>query len=214
MKKNLGNLVILGDSYSTYEGHIPDGYACYYRKNADEPSHQLDSVEETWWKRLLSAVEGKLLLNCSYSGSTVCNTGYGGVLCERTSFIGRAEDNVKDGKCRGEKVDTVLIFGCTNDNWANSPLGEITYGDFSPENKKALFPAYAYLLDYLRNTCPTARLVSIVNTELKGELVEGIKTISAHYGVQTIELSDIDKMDGHPTSKGMEQIAEQVLRAL
>ena len=27
---NFGNVMIFGDSYSTYSGHIPEGYAVYY----------------------------------------------------------------------------------------------------------------------------------------------------------------------------------------
>ncbi len=47
----LKNIVIFGDSYSTYEGCIPEGYATYYSKIgcADGPSVTKMDKEETWW---------------------------------------------------------------------------------------------------------------------------------------------------------------------
>ena len=38
--------------------------------------------------------------------------------------------------------------------------------------------------------------------------------ISSHYGVPMIQLHDIDKISGHPSVKGMMQIAEQVAAAI
>ena len=35
--------IIFGDSYSTYEGFVPEGYAIYY------PRLDVNSVNETWW---------------------------------------------------------------------------------------------------------------------------------------------------------------------
>lgn len=41
-----------------------------------------------------------------------------------------------------------------------------------------------------------------------------MKTICDHYQVPYIQLHDIDKQWGHPSQKGMRQIAEQVGVAL
>jgi hypothetical protein len=45
---------------------------------------------------------------------------------------------------------------------------------------------------------------------LRQEINESVKTICEHYGVKLIELKDIDKKSGHPSVKGMQQIAEQI----
>lgn len=61
---------IMGDSISTYEGIIPEGYAVFY----DEPTRKkngLDSVRDTWWMQVLQTLEADLLMNNSYSGSQV-----------------------------------------------------------------------------------------------------------------------------------------------
>ena len=47
------NVLILGDSYSTFNGYIPDGYITYYSEN-ERPETDVRRVEETWWHSLLS----------------------------------------------------------------------------------------------------------------------------------------------------------------
>ena len=50
----------------------------------------------------------------------------------------------------------------------------------------------------------------ILNDKLRQEINESVRTICEHYGVELIELKDIDKKSGHPSVLGMQQIAEQV----
>jgi hypothetical protein len=38
-----------------------------------------------------------------------------------------------------------------------------------------------------------------------------VRTICNRYGIKLIELKDIDKISGHPSVKGMQQIADQVV---
>ena len=83
---SLGNVLIFGDSYSTFKGFIPQGYVDYYRPEGN-PKTDLLHVEETWWHRLITKTESTLLLNDSWSGSTVCNTGYNGDCSKTNSFI-------------------------------------------------------------------------------------------------------------------------------
>ena len=55
------NVFILGDSYSTYEGYIPEGYdPCYgdYVENGTDV-HQ---VEKTRWHQLIAATNSNWLL--------------------------------------------------------------------------------------------------------------------------------------------------------
>ena len=42
------NIMIFGDSYSTFAGYIPDGYAVYYSTEEREQT-DVRRVEETWW---------------------------------------------------------------------------------------------------------------------------------------------------------------------
>ena len=60
---------ILGDSYSTFIGYIPDGNAIWYTGTTERTD--VSSVRQTWWWKVIS--EGGYLLekNDSYSGATV-----------------------------------------------------------------------------------------------------------------------------------------------
>ena len=71
---------------------------------------------------------------------------------------------------------------------------------------------YSNIDDMLADT--DAEIVCIVNTELKPEIAEGLKTASAHYGIKAVALDNIDKLGGHPSIKGMKEIKDQVLTAL
>ena len=78
------NALIFGDSYSTFLGCIPNGYATYY------PSLDVNKVEETWWCRVIKELSLNLVLNDSYSGAPICYTGYNKEDCSKTfSFIKR-----------------------------------------------------------------------------------------------------------------------------
>ena len=108
------------------------------------------------------------------------------------------------------KIDELWIFGGTNDSWANSPIGEITYGEISREEKFKVLPGFSALLA-LAKSLPLGRVLVLLNTELKSEIEEGFAEIAAHYGVPALQLHDIHKKDGHPTAKGMAEIAAQFL---
>ena len=55
----LGNIMIFGDSYSTYEGYIPEGYAVYYSGHRGEDPDVFDA-KNTWWGRILEATDSSL----------------------------------------------------------------------------------------------------------------------------------------------------------
>ena len=64
------NVLIYGDSYSTFKGYIAEGNIHYY------PRLDLTRVEETWWHRLITEKGYNLIENNSWSGSTVGYTGF------------------------------------------------------------------------------------------------------------------------------------------
>ena len=109
----LGNVFILGDSYSTFEGFLPDSYAAYYKK-AGRPETDVTSVKETWWYGVLSETKSTLVRNCSWSGTTICNTGYSGRDCSDNSFIARFDKLADEGFFSENKIDTFFLFGGTS----------------------------------------------------------------------------------------------------
>lgn len=195
---------ILGDSYSTFEGWLPKpNYIAWYKPVPKEgrPTDVTD-VEQTWWKIFIENHGYTLEKNNSYSGATVCNTGYDGVDYSDRSFVTRLMDL--------GNPDIIFIFGGTNDSWADSPLGEYVWDDWTPSQLYAYRPATAYMLSELKRLHPDAEIIVIINDGLKPEITTSTEVICRHYGVPYVELKDIDKMSGHPSKKGMRQIVDQI----
>ncbi|MBO5060284.1 MAG: hypothetical protein J6C82_05155 [Clostridia bacterium] len=207
---DIGNVFILGDSYSTFEGFIPNGYATYYT-NAGREETDVSKVEQTWWHQLLEDTESTLLKNCSYSGTTICNTGYDGRDCTDISFIARFDKLIEENYFVENKVDTFFLFGGTNDSWADSPIGELMYSDWKKEDLFCVLPAFCYLLNQVNINLPNTKVICIVNTELKSEIAESFKLACKRYSIDFVQLNEIDKKCGHPTIKGMKQIKDQIL---
>lgn len=68
---------ILGDSYSTFYAYVtPETNLCWYGVPGEEKENDVRQVEETWWYRFINDNGYKLECNNSYSGSTICHTGY------------------------------------------------------------------------------------------------------------------------------------------
>lgn len=210
---NFGNIMIFGDSYSTFKDYIPDGYAVYYHSDADYTD--VNSVDNTWWYKLINETSSNLIMNDSWSGSTICHTGYNNSDCSKTSsFVYRLNKYIDDGFFEKNKIDTVFIFGGTNDSWAGSPLGELKYSDWKEDELFSVLPAISFFVIKLKNTLPNAKIVCIINTELRPEITNGMIEASQHYGIDYVKLADINKTSGHPTVKGMEQIKNQILEKL
>ena len=77
-----------------------------------------------------------------------------------------------------------------------------------------LRPALDRMLREMKDYYPGTDIYFIVNTGLRPEVTESIVTLCERHGVKVIRLSDIDKMAGHPSVKGMTSIAEQVGAAI
>ena len=211
---NLKNVLIFGDSYSTFEGYIPVGYITYYSSLGREET-DVKSVNETWWYQLLKETDSRLIQNNSWSGSTICYTGYNGSDCSKTSsFICRLKKLQDAGFFKENEIDTVFVFGGTNDSWAGSPVGELKYSDWGEQDLYSVLPAFCFFINKLRRILPNAHIIPVINTELKPEIVEGFKAACAHYGIKPVALHNIDKRCGHPTIKGMKEIKNQIIDSL
>ncbi len=198
---------ILGDSYSTYKGFVlPDSNYVWYPQEKAE-NNDVQDVRQLWWQQLIRNNQGyRLCQNNSFSGATICHTGYEGAdysdrsYCTRLWHLG--------------SPDVILVFGGTNDTWAKSPIGQFQYSNWQKSDLYNFRPAMAYVLASLQNRYPGVDIYVIINDILSDEVTSSMKTICDHYQVQYILLHDIDKQWGHPSQKGMQQIAEQVASAL
>ena len=211
------NILIFGDSYSTYEGFIPKGYSCYYSEQGRDkgPSVTKMKLEETWWKQVLSLIDAKLLLNNSWSGSTISYTGRNNEDCSKTSsFIYRFRQLNKKRFFKKNTIDMVFVFGGTNDSWSQVPLGDMKLSDWEEKDLYFVLPAICHFMASLKKELPQAEIYFIINTELKIEIEECIKKAGQYYSFKTIELKNIEKEFGHPNVEGMRAICNQVFDAI
>lgn len=202
---------IIGDSYSTYTEWIPTGYASWYRTEGNEDvSNDVVSVKDTWWWQLSNETGLSILINNSYSGSTICTTGYNSVDSTNSSFVTRIKYHNGANRYLQPKPNIIFIFGGTNDNYANSPVGSIKYNNWTEDDLKSVLPAFCYMIDYLQTWNPQARIINIVNNGLKSDIINGMVTACNNYGIENIVLNNISKTGGHPNKSGMISIKEQV----
>ena len=199
------SISILGDSYSTFRGYVvPDTNAVWYPQKPE--NNDVQDIRQLWWHQLIREHGYRLCQNNSFSGATICNTGYDKEdysdrsFCTRLWYLG--------------DPDIILMFGGTNDSWAHSPIGDYQYGDWEKSDLYKFRPAIAYLLANLQNRYPGTEIYVIINTELGDDVTSSMKTVCDHYNVKYIELKDIEKQWGHPSQKGMKAIADQVAAAL
>ena len=196
------SVAIFGDSYSTFENYLScDTNAVWYFQGKQKKTDVTD-VEQTWWHKLLKEKGWKLECNNSFSGSTICYTGYRKEDYQNRSFHNRL-------RYLGSP-DIILVFGATNDCWAKSPIGDYKYSDWTKKDLYSFRPAMAAMCDGLKKRYPNVDIYFIMNCDLTETITTSCRTICNHYGIPMIELHDVDKINGHPSIKGMKTIAEQV----
>lgn len=205
-----GKTLILGDSYSTFEGHIAEGYDAWFDKERLKKGEtNVSKVEQTWWYPLFDGINDILIYNESYSGTTVCNT----VRPEHTvdvSFVNRFNKLVDEGFFEKNAIDTILVFGGTNDSWTDCPVGKLQFDNFSADDLFCVLPAFGYLAKRISEVVPNARVCWLINTELKEEIVYSIIKTASNFNQEYIRFENIDKTFCHPNINGMKQIRNVV----
>lgn len=209
----INRFVIFGDSYSTHKDYIPEGYPHYYcteGRAVEQPVTKM-RPEQTWWGQMIERTGATLVLNDSWSGSTIGYTGYAGDCSTSSSFIYRYRKLVDKNFFADNEIDTVIVFGGTNDSWSNAPLGEMQYSDFCENDLYNALPAICYFMTTLKKNHPNTRVVFIGNCDIKDEILDCMRTAAEQMNVEFVELHDVEKIEGHPTVLGMTQICEQVI---
>ncbi len=209
---------VIGDSISTFEGTMPEGYALYYDKQTQE-ANGMRGVENMWWYSVGRMLGARLLVNGSWSGGTAVGEYPGACSEERIATLG------KDGT----SPDYILIYIGINDCGSCVKL----HKDDPDEPDSACFAsAYRLMLSRLKNTYPDAKIFcgTVMRTQrvgdgedwdLVGILGRGdleafngeIRAAAAEYGCTLADLFmtgwKYDALDGvHPTAGGHAQIAE------
>lgn len=229
-------LSILGDSISTYDGYIPEGYVVYYPF-----SGEVTDVSQTWWMRLMEDTGMELCANGSSSGSTCIGD---------TQSI----DDPKDG-CSGYRIsalvgkqgrmpDVIIVYMGTNDLLIGIELGD-NDGTKIVEDKKIrnFSDAYTLILDELESNYPAAQIYCCTLAQIgdwgtdrpfitftnnlgltSEDYSERIRVIADNKGIPVIDLIncgiEIDNLhemttDGvHMTPDGMECVERAVLSGM
>ena len=190
---------ILGDSISTLLGYNPEGAAVFYDAYMGRIAGVL-APEDTWWGQVIDALGGELLVNDSFSGSTVCPL-RGGDIESHASSDKRTSNLARDGV----SPDVILIMMGTNDCGMR----------FSPEGE--FIPSYRQMLEKIKRLYPLAEICCI--TPLKESVFcDAVRALSREQGCILADLAalklDVETIDGlHPSANGMKTIADGVLRA-
>lgn len=127
------NISILGDSISTYSGYIPSGNVTYY------PAGTVQSVDDTWWKKLIDALDMNLLVNNSWSGSRVTTTD------GETSAGCMTRCQALDSG--GVNPDVIIVWMGINDFNNEVALGTYDGSTSVPSTTTTFREAYGIMLD-------------------------------------------------------------------
>ena len=152
-KKLIGKKVsIIGDSISTFQGYIPQGYAYYY------PHGDLNTIGETWFRQFTNITGATLLVNASWSGSSVADDDDTPL---NTAKIAYSDARINDLKSGTTTPDIVIVLIGTNDFARGYSIGtftqttEISDGTTSIRDFK---PAYACMINKIKVTYPNAHV--------------------------------------------------------
>lgn len=206
---------VLGDSYSTFTGAVtPDtNYVWYDSAQERRGGTDVCKKSQMWWSIVSDSLGLRLTQNNSFSGSTVGYHGYDDDKDgESDDYSDRAFITRMDNLA---KSDYILVFGGTNDSWSKAPVG--TYDPKMTFGRDSLYtfrPAMERLIAGLQGSQPEAKIIVIINSELRHEISESMQAIADRRGVEYVVLYDIAKHWGHPTIAGQRAIAEQVVRAM
>lgn len=181
-RKEKARVAVIGDSISTFEGMIPSDHRPYYT-NPAAANCDVTSWTKTYWGILINDYwRCDLDVNTSWSGSSVASGKEGSV---RTPFV----DDSRLGLL--QNPDCVILFGGTNDA---IPTNGIGLGDFcydtplaSIDHNKRFRDAYIYVIKYIQDKFPAAKIICIIGTQITGEYGNSVAQIAAHYKLPVVD---------------------------
>ncbi len=163
--------------------------------------------ETSWPNRVLTAFHATLVANESWSGAGVTTLESSGEANPGRAIVARVDD-------LGTNPDVILICAGRNDVQSNPDMGDYKWSKWTADDMKAFRPALGKTLATLQKKYPKAKTLFIVNPTLTDDMKNSIRKAAKRYKVRTVELKNIDALEGRPTEKGMAAMAEQVSEAL
>lgn len=230
------SLSILGDSISTYEGYIPEGYAVFFPLEGE-----VTDVSQTWWMKLLDDTGMELCSNDSSAGSTCA--GYSMSVDDPKYGCGGYRISALAGE-QGKIPDVIIIYMGTNDLLTAVPLGDNDGTKWVSEGEIENFSdAYCLMLDKIASNYPISRIYCCTLPQIgdwgidvpfvtftnrigltSEDYSERIRIIAQNKGIRVLDLYscgvNLDNMaemttDGvHFTPAGMEYIEHAMLNSM
>lgn len=204
LKYKKAKITLIGDSISTYEGWIPEGYANYY------PQGAIDSVEKTYWYLLCSMLNASIQ-NLSYAGSTVTNQNVPEVnLYKRIPLV-------------NSDSSLIIIALGVNDKQKEDNVGEYDYNKKIEEYDESIFTeAYIKAVRTLMQLHPSADLllVAMASSNSMPNRTAAIKEIAKHYDLMFFDARSCYGGSVHPdidaTDNGteMKNIADGIFNCI
>lgn len=226
---------IVGDSISTFDEWIPEGYYDFYPFNGE-----VGDVDQTWWKMVLDDMDFKLCVNASSSGSTCIGdslaTDYPQHGCNHFRTSGLADEN-------GVHPDIIIVYMGTNDFMQSVPIGDNDGTRHVEEgNIENFSDAYCLMLDKIKANYPESQIFCCNLTPVGGwkddalricpnglgltaqDYSRQIETIAAAKGYPVIDLKNCGITDEnmseyvsdgvHLNPEGMKLIRDVVVQCL
>ena len=219
---------IMGDSISTYDGYNPLGYWVYYCGETCE-INGLSDVSDTWWMQVMRAMQAKLCVNASYSGSRVSGAMFPAATSDKRIRALRGAEG-------GPNPDTILIYMGVNDYLNGIPAWR---DPVSPQKGLPHYfnESYNCMLQKLKAEFPSADVVcaTLMRTTMRDheywafpercgdasfeEYNDVIRKVAKDNGCMLADLANqgmaYETLDGtHPTAAGHTKIARAWLATL
>lgn len=206
-------VTIYGDSISTLSGFTHED-GIFYDPNYSQNTG-ITSVEETWWMKVIHGLGGKLLINNSYAGSTVCRNGY-----QAASSPWR----IAKLKTVDQTPDYILIYSGLNDvAFYRSPEEfKEDYSDMLIQLRELYSHAEVWCGTLCRGFRRNPEWPLFLNLDACQPLSLYNQSIRAAVSSSDCHLADLSafhieysSLDGiHPDAKGMDTLAQLWLRCI
>lgn len=197
------NFSFIGDSISTYQDYVPEGYATFY----PYPTADVTDVNLTWWMQVCNKIGASMYINNSYSGSCVATSG-----SSSSSNVDRLKELVVNEK----SADVIIIFMGNNDANPNSGITDSLFNE-----------RYRMMIDYIYDLCgedveiilctlPTSKLYTEARKTSFNAIIE---KIANDYKLDVVDFASMDLIphlvdSAHPETSGMTAMANKVVEEL
>lgn len=193
----------IGDSISTYQDYVPEGYATFY----PYPTADVRDVNQTWWMELLNNLGASLFVNNSYSGSCVATSG---------SSSSSNKERLEKLVISERNSDVLIIFMGSNDAHANSGILESNFYDKYKQMIDCIYELCDEDIEIILMTLPISNLYP---SNRQVSFNNQIKKIASEYSLKVVDMETFDLRphlidSAHPGHSGMKAMSDFILKEL